>query len=239
MTANALQGKTALVTGAASGIGRETVLAFCEAGASVVATARRASLLDDLASEASGTVWPMAGDLTEHAFIKRLASYRDIDILVNSAGRTAHAPFLESEPGLWEQAWQINVHALMCLSHAIALRMVERRTGHIINLTSVLARQVYPYSLAYAATKHAVAAVTRGLRIELAEHNIRVTEVAPGLVDSELMNEVVHPEVRAAYARRSKDRIPAAEVARMIVHAAGAAPGTVPDVIALTPIAQI
>ena len=239
MNDDLLEGRTVLVTGASSGIGRETAVRFAEAGARVVAVARRAGLLEELASASSGTVVPAPGDLSDPAFIDEVAADRDIDILVNAAGCTAHAPFLEAEPAMWERAWRLNVHSLMCLTQAVARRMARRRSGHIINVSSVLARQVYPFTLAYAATKHATAAVTRGLRVELAEYGIRVTEVAPGLVDTGLMEGVEHPEVRRVYAARSDDRIPAGEVARAIVFAAAAAPGTVPELVTLNPHAQL
>ena len=239
MTDKRLEGKTVLVTGASSGIGRETAVRFGEAGARVVAVARRAGLLEELASASSGTVLPVPGDLTDPAFIDEIAASRDIDVLVNAAGCTAHAPFLEAEPEMWERAWRLNVHALMRLTQAVGRRMAGRGSGHIINVSSVLARQVYPFTLAYAATKHATAAITRGLRVELAEYGIRVTEIAPGLVDTGLMEEVEHPEVRRAYAGRSDDRIPPGEVARAIVFAAAAAPGTVPELVTLNPHAQL
>ena len=239
MTGGRLEGKTVLVTGASSGIGRETALRFAESGATVVAVARRAELLEELASVSRAAVFPVPGDLADPEFVDGLAADRDVDVLVNAAGCTAHAPFLEADPALWERAWRLNVHALMCLTQAVARRMARRRSGHIINVSSVLARQVYPFTLAYAATKHATAAITRGLRVELAEFGIRVTEVAPGLVDTGLMDEVEHPEVRQAYAARRKERIPAGEVARAIVFAAGAAPGTVPELVTLNPHAQL
>ena len=233
-------GRTVLVAGASSGIGRETALMFASDGAKVIAVARSADKLNTLKEEASGDITVLAGDLTESTFIDRLADEAgDVDILVNLAGRTAHAPFLDSDPDMWRAAWELNVHALLVLTQAIARGMVARGSGHIINVSSILARQVYPLTMFYAATKHATAAVTRGMRIELAEHGIRVTEIAPGLVDTELMSQPDHPDVVAAYAKRQDARLPAAEVARAIVYAAGTAPGTAPELIALNPHDQI
>ena len=140
---------------------------------------------------------------------------------------------------MWRDAWELNVHALLVLSQGIARGMAARGSGHIINVSSILARQVYPLTMFYAATKHATAAITRGMRIELAEHGIRVTEIAPGLVDTELMDQPDHPAVVAAYAKRQNARLPAAEVVRAILYAAGTAPGTAPELIALNPHDQI
>lgn len=233
-------GRTVLVAGASSGIGRETALMFAAGGATVIAVARNAEKLTTLKAEADGDIAVIAGDLTDGEFVARLvAEAGDVDILVNLAGRTAHAPFLDSDPDMWRAAWELNVHALLVLSQGIARGMVARGSGHIINVSSILARQVYPLTMFYAATKHATAAVTRGMRIELAEHGVRVTEVAPGLVDTDLMSQPDHPDVVAAYAKRQDARLPAADVARAIVFAAGASPGTVPELIALNPHDQI
>ena len=238
-------GKTVLVAGASSGIGRETALMFASDGAKVIAVARSADKLAALQSEAGkseagGDISVIAGDLTEGAFIDRLVNEAGaVDILVNLAGRTAHAPFLDSDPDMWRAAWELNVHALLVLTQGIARGMVARESGHIINVSSILARQVYPLTMFYAATKHATAAVTRGMRIELAKHGIRVTEIAPGLVDTDLMSQPDHPDVVAAYAKRQDARLPAAEVACAIIYAAGTAPGTAPELIALNPHDQI
>lgn len=233
-------GKTVLVAGASSGIGRETAKTFAAAGAAVIAVARSADKLEALKAEAGGDITVIAGDLTDTKFTSGLiAEAGDIDILVNLAGRTAHAPFLDSDPDMWRAAWELNVQALLVLSQGIARGMVKRGSGHIINVSSILARQVYPLTMFYAATKHATAAITRGMRIELAEHGVRVTEIAPGLVDTDLMSQPDHPDVVAAYAKRQDARLPAADVAGAIVFAAGAAPGTVPELIALNPHDQI
>lgn len=232
--------KTVLVAGASSGIGRETALMFAAEGAEVIAVARSEDKLSALKAGAGDTLRTIAGDLTDTAFTDRLvADAGTVDILVNLAGRTAHAPFLESDPNMWRDAWELNVHALLVLSQGIARGMAERGSGHIINVSSILARQVYPLTMFYAATKHATAAITRGMRIELAEYGVRVTEIAPGLVDTELMDQPDHPAVVAAYAKRQSARLPAAEVARAIVYAAGTAPGTAPELIALNPHDQI
>ena len=236
----AFSGKRVLIAGASAGIGRETALLFAAGDAHVIAVARNADALRDLAAEAGGGVETIPGDLTDADFVARLAAEAgDVDILVNLAGRTAHAPFLESDPDMWQAAWELNVHALLRLSQAVARGMAARKSGHIINISSILARQVYPLTMYYAATKHATAALTRGMRIELAEYGIRVTEIAPGLLDTGLMAQADHPAVVDAYAKRQDARLPAVEVARAILYAAGTEPGTAPELIALNPHDQI
>ncbi len=233
-------GQVVLVTGASSGIGFETSRQFADAGATVVATGRDKLRLAALASATSGNVRALEGDLTKDDFVARLSDTAgEVDILVNSAGATAHAPFLDSDPSMWDRAWRINVDAPLRLTQLVARGMAERRRGHIINITSVLARDIYPLTMFYAATKHATAAITRGLRLELAEHGIRVTEIAPGLVDTGMMNKPDHPKVVAAYAARRADRLSVGEVARAILYSAAAAPGTVPELIALNPHNQL
>jgi NADP-dependent 3-hydroxy acid dehydrogenase YdfG len=240
MIKTGFSGKRVLVAGASEGVGRETTLLFAAEGATVLAVARNASRLDALKTEAEGEVVAIAGDLTDEDFVDRLAAEAgDIDFLVNLAGRTAHAPFLESDPNIWRAAWELNVLALLRLSQAIARGMVNRKQGHIINVSSILARQVYPLTMFYAATKHATAALTRGMRLELAEHGVRVTEIAPGLLDTSLMAQADHPVVVGAYAKREGDRLPAVEVARAILYAAGTEPGTAPELIALNPHGQL
>ena len=240
MTESGFSGKRVLVAGASEGVGREAALLFAAEGATVLAVARNAVQLDALKARAEGEVVAIAGDLTDEDFVDRLAAEAgDVDVLANLAGRTAHAPFLDSDPQIWRAAWELNVFALLRLSQAIARGMVTRKQGHIINVSSVLARQVYPLTMFYAATKHATAALTRGMRLELAEHGVRVTEIAPGLLDTGLMAQADHPVVVEAYAKREGDRLPAVEVARAILYAAGTEPGTAPELIVLNPLGQL
>ena len=240
MTKPRFSEKRVLVAGASEGVGRETTLLFAAEGATVIAVARNAGRLDTLKTEADGEVVAIAGNLTDEDFVCRLAvEAGDVDVLVNLAGRTAHAPFLDSDPKIWRAAWELNVFALLRLSQAIARGMVARKQGHIINVSSVLARQVYPLTMFYAATKHATAALTRGMRLELAEYGVRVTEIAPGLLDTGLMAQADHPVVVEAYAKREGDRLAAVEVARAILYAASTEPGTAPELIALNPHGQL
>lgn len=229
-----------LVTGASGGIGGATVEAFAVAGDHVIATGRSEAHLKALRGRcAGGAVETMAGDLTDPVFVDRLVGHAEpIDVLVNAAGWARHAPFLDNDPADWQKSWEINVQALLVLSQAVARGMTRRRSGHIINISSVLADRVYPYTLFYAATKHAVRAISRGLRIELAASGIKVTEVAPGLVDTGLLGEVDHPAVIAAYAARKHPPLQPADIADTIVAATRAAPNACPELIALNPMGQ-
>jgi NADP-dependent 3-hydroxy acid dehydrogenase YdfG len=233
-----LTGKRVLVTGASSGIGRETALQLAASGASVVATGRTEAALRALSAEA-GTIAIVAGDLTSAGFIDTLVHEAGaVDILINNAGALKHAPFLESDPLDWRQVFDTNVLALLGLTQAVARGMVERRAGHIINITSMLARRVAPFTTVYSATKHAVAAIGQGLRHELRPFNIRVTEIAPGVAETNVFRAIDDPGIKARYAQQSFERLTASQVAEAILFAARTDHNACPDLIEIKPVGQ-
>ena len=183
-----LSGKLALVTGASAGIGRATVLALVEAGARVLATGRRKAELDALAKQCGGqAVEVVAGDLNDAAFVAELATRAaDVDIMVSNAGILTYAPLMDMTFDETEAMFRINVLASFRVTHAVAKSMMARRRGHIIVMTSIAAREVYRLGVIYCATKHALSAIARGLRLELQEYGIKVTEIAPGMVDTDI-----------------------------------------------------
>jgi len=239
----ALDGRSALVTGASSGIGREVVRQLANAGAVVHASGRREARLlalgDDLAPDARGRIVPAAGDIDDEQFRRTLAARADgVDILVNAAGCLAHAPFLEADPRDWETMWRTNVHAVLSLTQLVARGMARRKRGHIVNISSILASRVYPFTLGYAATKHAVRAISQGLRLELHEHGIKVTEVAPGQVSTEIFRGEQHPRVSEAYQSRSFRPLDPRDVAAAILDALRMPPHAGMDLIEVNPVGQ-
>ena len=230
----ALTGKTALVTGASAGIGRASAVALAKAGAKVIATGRRVAELEKLKKETGAQT--MAGDLNDAGFAEDLAgAARDADILVNNAGVLKYAPFLDMRDEDIEAMFRTNVLAAFRISRLAAQSMVRRGRGHIIVMTSIAARELYPYTLVYAATKHALSAMARGLRIELQAHGIKVTEIAPGMVDTHIRDTIDHPRVLEALKARKFSALSPEEVAEAVVYAAQAAPNLCPDFIELRP----
>ncbi len=229
-----LAGKAVLVTGASAGIGRATAAALARAGAKVIATGRRQAELDALKKQVS--VHTMAGDLNDSSFVHELAATaRDVDIFVNNAGILKYAPLLEMEDADCEAMFRTNVLSAFRITKAIAKSMVKRRRGHIIVMSSTAAREVYQLGGIYCGTKHALSAITRGLRLELQGHGIKVSEIAPGMVDTGIRAGSDHPRVLEALKGRKFAPLTADEVAQAVVYAAQAAPNCCPDLIELRP----
>jgi NADP-dependent 3-hydroxy acid dehydrogenase YdfG len=229
-----LSGKQVLITGASAGIGRACTVAFSKAGAKVIATGRRVAELESLKKQTGAQT--IAGDLNDKAFAEDLAgTARDVDIFVNNAGVLKYAPFLDTSDEDIEWMFRSNVLAAFRISRLVAQAMVKRGRGHIIVITSIAAREVYPFTLTYAATKHALSAMARGLRIELQSHGIKVSEIAPGMVDTHIRDSIDHPRVLEALKARKFSALSPEEVAEAAVYAAQATPNLAPDFIELRP----
>ena len=192
-----LDGKTALVTGASSGIGRACALSLADAGARVLLAARRRDRLDEVAAKIRAERGEQAcmvieldvreRDVVEET-IKSLPGQgvEAIDILVNNAGLAAGLSTLqEGSFDHWDRMVDTNVKGLLNVSRFVLPWMVERGAGHVVNIGSIAGRYVYPNGNVYCATKYAVRALNRGMRIDLHGTGIRVTTVDPGLLESE------------------------------------------------------
>ncbi|MBW3581936.1 MAG: SDR family NAD(P)-dependent oxidoreductase [Euryarchaeota archaeon] len=189
-----LDGKQALVTGASAGIGKATAVALAARGANVVLVGRRRDRLDEVAElihGKGGTAWVLPLDVTDQeaidAALKTHASYfTKTDILVNNAGLAKGVDKVQkSDPEHWATMMDTNVLGLLRMTRAIVSHMVERGEGHIVNLGSVAGRWVYPGGAVYCASKFAVRALTEGMRLDLHGTGIRVTNISPGLVETE------------------------------------------------------
>jgi NADP-dependent 3-hydroxy acid dehydrogenase YdfG len=230
-----------VITGASSGIGAATAQALLQAGATVIATGRRRDRLENLARSADQTkrLIVVAGDIDDAGFRETLVSEAgDVDVLVNAAGILQHAPFLDGDPVAWERMWRTNVQSVLCLTQLVARKMKSRKSGHIVNISSILASKVYPFTAVYAATKFAIRAISQGMRMELHQHGIRVTEIAPGQVKTEIFREMNHPEVVASYRNRSFAPLLPEHVALAILSAISVADGASLDLIEINPLGQ-
>jgi NADP-dependent 3-hydroxy acid dehydrogenase YdfG len=232
-----LSGKTALVTGASAGIGKATVAALVDHGANVIATGRRRDALDLLvAGHGAGRVTAIAGDLNDAGFVAELVSAAvDVEILVSNAGVLKYAPILDLTYDDMENMVRTNVLGSFRITHEIAKAMVERGRGHIVVMTSTAAREVYPLGSIYCATKHALSAFARALRIELQAKGIEVSEIAPGMVDTDIRDDSDHPAVLAAVNARKFEPLTPEEVAEAVAFALLSSDNCANDLIELRP----
>lgn len=185
--------KTALITGATSGIGRATAHEFAKHGIRLVLCGRRQQRLDSiqkaLSKETDVTTLNFDvrdRDQTLDAIATLDEDYKAIDILINNAGN-AHGldPIQSGNMDDWDAMMDGNVKGLLYVSKAIIPGMIERQSGHIINIGSSAGKEVYPKGNVYCASKHAVLAITEGMRIDLNPYGIKVSAVNPGLVETE------------------------------------------------------
>ncbi|MGB5942470.1 MAG: SDR family NAD(P)-dependent oxidoreductase [Leeuwenhoekiella sp.] len=185
--------KTALITGASSGIGRATAREFAKNGINLIICGRRQERLDALADELSKYVKITTlnfdvrhKDQVREAIRSLQPPFDQIEILINNAGN-AHGldPIQDGNTEDWDAMLDINVKGLLYVSDAIIPQMIKRNSGHIINIGSTAGKEVYPKGNVYCASKHAVDAINQGMRIDLNGHNIRVGAVNPGLVETE------------------------------------------------------
>src|SRR4051794_26001918 len=181
----AVRRKTALVTGASSGIGAAAVRALAAAGIETVAAARRLERCEEIAREVDGRALPL--DVTDPASVASLAEkLREVDIVVHSAGGALGLePVSEADEERWRTMYETNVLGVMRVTKALLPALERSGAGHVVVIGSVAGVEVYPGGGGYTAAKHAANALTRTLRLELLGKPIRVTEVAPGLVETE------------------------------------------------------
>ncbi len=187
--------KIVLITGATSGIGEATALLLSRHNFDLILTGRRAEKLKKLKqkieSESDTRVLTLNFDIrnrqeTTTAIEDLPEEWKNIDILINNAGLAAGLSTIdEGSIDDWEQMIDTNVKGLLYISRAVSAKMAKRKQGHIINISSIAGKETYPSGNVYCATKHAVESLTKGMRLDLLQHGIKVSSVAPGAVDTE------------------------------------------------------
>ncbi len=193
-----LKEKIVFITGASSGIGKSCAYAFAKQGANIIISARRVEIVKEIAKDIVEKFGVKA-----HAFkldvrnreevvnsVNTLPEeWKGIDILVNNAGLAKGLnKFHEDDPTVWDEMIDTNVKGVLFVASAILPGMIERKFGHIINIGSIAGREAYPKGAVYCATKHAVDAITRSLRMDVIDKNILVSTIDSGLVETNFSN---------------------------------------------------
>ncbi|WP_278034559.1 SDR family NAD(P)-dependent oxidoreductase [Flavobacterium nitratireducens] len=185
--------KTVLITGATSGIGKATAQLLAKNNYTIIICGRRKNRLEELEKELSQytSVYSLEFDVSDkNAVFANIDSlpetFSNIDVLINNAGN-AHGldPIQDGNLDDWENMIDINLKGLLYVSKAIIPKMIAQKSGHIINIGSTAAKQVYPNGNVYCATKHAVDAINKGMKMDLNPYGIRVGAIHPGLVETE------------------------------------------------------
>jgi serine 3-dehydrogenase len=223
-----IKGKTAVVTGASSGIGRACAEAFADRGVNLVLAARRLEMIDELREKLSGrgiSVRIRRLDVREREDVLKFATELKSDgicpdILINNAGLSAGLDKLhEGDFDDWDRMIDTNVKGLLNVSRGLIPLMVERNAGHIVNIGSLAGHQVYPGGNVYNATKFAVRALTEGMSIDLLGTKVRVSCVSPGAVHTEFSEVRFHGDrKRAEKVYQGYEPLTAADVADAILY---------------------
>jgi len=230
-----LDGRTVLITGASAGIGEACAMTLAAAGARLILAARRRDKLMALAERLSQShesdvhvieLDVRRRDAVNDAIDELPADWTTIDILINNAGLSRGLDLLhEGAASDWEEMIDTNVKGLLWVDRAVTPGMVRRGSGHVIHIGSIAGRQLYPRGNVYCATKHAVRALTDGLRLDLSGSGVRVTSIDPGLVDTEFSTVRFHGDVqRAESVYKGMTPLSANDVAQAVLFAATSPP---------------
>ena len=224
--------KVVIITGASSGIGYATALALSKAGAKVAVGARRIDKLVQLENEIKkngGDVLSQRLDVTQKADCdaiveETIKKWGAVDILINNAGLMPLSFVKNLKIDEWDQMVDVNIKGVLYCTASVLPHMREAKSGHIINISSVAGRIVFPAGSVYCATKHAVTAFSEGLRQELSpRNNIRVTTIEPGVVSTELTNTITDESLEKFVETSKKmEALKADDIASAIIFAINA-----------------
>ncbi len=224
---NNIEGKVVVITGASSGLGEATARLLSAQGATVVLGARRVNRIQALANElkaSEGKATAIATDVTQCDQVKKLVdaavqAFGRIDVMINNAGLMPQAPLERLKIDEWDRMIDVNIKGVLYGIAAALPYMKQQKAGHIINVSSVAGHKVGPGFAVYAATKHAVRALSEGLRQEVKPYNIRTTVVSPGAVATKLPNSTTEPDVAEKVRKAYEIAIPAESFARAVTFA--------------------
>ena len=224
-----IDGKVVVITGASSGLGEATARMLAAHGATVVLGARRVERIEALAGElarAGGKALALQTDVTRHEDVQRLVDaavekFGRIDVLVNNAGLMPSSPLERRKIDDWDRMIDVNIKGVLYGIAAALPHMQARKSGHIVNVSSVAGHKVRAGTAVYSATKHAVRVLTEGLRQEVKPYNIRTTIISPGAVATELPDSITEADVQAGVKAFYEIAIPAESFARAVVYALG------------------
>jgi NADP-dependent 3-hydroxy acid dehydrogenase YdfG len=231
-----LENKVAIVTGASSGIGYSTSLALSKAGTRVAVGARRIDRLQELEKQIinnnknnegeEGEIFIQKLDVTSKSNCDPFADavvkkWGKVDILINNAGLMPLSYFMNSKVEEWEQMIDVNIKGVLYCTSAVIPYMLDKKSGHIVNISSVAGRIVFAGGSVYCATKHAITAFSEGLRKELSpKYNIRVTCIEPGAVSTELLETITDESMKGfIQATKNMETLQSEDIANAILYA--------------------
>ncbi len=240
-----LAGKIALVTGASSGIGEACARALAAEGTRLVLAARRPDVLAAVARDLDVATHTIELDVRDRASVEAAVAslpseWAGIDILVNNAGLARGLEKLyEGSADDWDQMIDTNVKGLLYVSRSVVPGMVARGRGHVVNIGSTAGHEAYPGGNVYCATKHAVDAISKGLRMDLVETPVRVSTVDPGMVETDFSLIRFHGDAeRAAKVYANIEPLTPTDVADAVVYCVTRPPHVQINEIILTPTHQ-
>jgi NADP-dependent 3-hydroxy acid dehydrogenase YdfG len=224
-----IQDKVVVITGASSGIGYSTAKALAKKGAKIVAGARRIDRLENLKKEITedgGEIIICETDVTKKSDCDNLVKqtidkYGTVDVLINNAGLMPLSFVRSLKIDEWDRMIDVNIKGVMYCAAAVIPTMVEKKSGHIVNISSVAGRIVFPAGSVYCATKHAVTSFSEGLRQELSvRKNIRITSIEPGVVQTELTDTITERALQAFIEKgKSMAGLQAGDISNAIIFA--------------------
>ncbi|MDX5435605.1 MAG: SDR family NAD(P)-dependent oxidoreductase [Pontibacter sp.] len=216
--------KIAFVTGATSGIGLATALELAGKGYRIIATGRRAERLQELQNKmGEDNVYFLNFDVRDKVAVQEAVAslpdnWRNVEVLVNNAGNALGlSPVQDGAIDDWDAMIDINVKGLLYVTKAVLPLMQEQGKGHIVNIGSIAGKEVYPNGNVYCASKHAVDALSKAMRMDLVQQGVKVSEVAPGLVETEFSEvRFKGDSERAAAVYKGFEPLQAQDIAELI-----------------------